>query len=212
MSDTEVRKAVTAERTDLADLLAGLDGASWDAPTLCAGWRVREVVAHVTMPFRLSSSRFVLEMIRALGSFDRMADRSARADAVTLTAEDLLKSLWDNIDHPWKPPGGGFAGALSHDVIHGLDITVALGLDRRVPEDRLRLVLDALNRKSVEFFGVDLKGIELRADDLDFSYGSGAVLSGSAQDLLLVLCGRRLPEGHLSGVPAARFTTPGPTA
>ncbi|WP_327115339.1 maleylpyruvate isomerase family mycothiol-dependent enzyme [Nocardia sp. NBC_01730] len=212
MSDAEVRKAVTAERTDLADLLAGLDAASWDAPTLCAGWRVREVVAHITMPFRLSSSRFVLEMIRAMGSFDRMADRRARDDAADLNAEDLLKSLWDNVDHPWKPPGGAFTGALSHDVIHGLDITVALGLDRRVPEDRLRLVLDALNRKSVAFFGVDLKGIELRADDLDFSYGSGTVLSGSAQDLLLVLCGRTLPEGHLTGAPAARFSTPGSTA
>ncbi|MFG2868736.1 hypothetical protein [Streptomyces sp. NPDC048338] len=31
--------------------------------------------------------------------------------------------------------------ALAHDVVHGLDITTALGLDRRVPEDRLRTVL-----------------------------------------------------------------------
>ncbi|WP_406275002.1 hypothetical protein OH799_02235 [Nocardia sp. NBC_00881] len=51
--------------------------------------------------------------------------------------------------------GCGFTGALSHDVIHGLDITVALGIDRRVPQDRLYLVLDALNRKSVKFFGID---------------------------------------------------------
>ncbi|MEU4345745.1 hypothetical protein AB0H00_31610 [Nocardia sp. NPDC023852] len=81
-----------------------------------------------------------------------------------------------------------------------------------MPQDRLRLVLGALNRKSVKFFGVDLNGIELHADDLDFSYDSGTVLSGSAQDLLLVLCGRTLPEGHLSGAPAARFTMPGSTA
>ncbi|MEU7767315.1 maleylpyruvate isomerase family mycothiol-dependent enzyme [Nocardia sp. NPDC049190] len=209
MTDTEVRTAVRAERTELADLLSGLDAASWDASTLCAGWRVREVVAHITMPYRVSGPRFVLGMVKALGNFNRMADRSARDDAAALTSEDLVTSLRDNIDHPWKPPGGGFTGALSHDVIHGLDITVALGLDRSVPQDRMRLVLDAVNPKTVKFFGVDLEGIELRADDLDFSYGSGAVLSGSAQDLLLVLCGRRLPQGHLGGAPAARFTIPG---
>lgn len=157
MTDTEVRRAITGERTDLAELLAGLDAESWDAATLCRGWRVREVVAHMTMPFRLSGARFALEMVRAVGSFNRMADRTARNDAAELTAEDLLKSLWDNVAHPWKPPGGGFEGALSHDVIHGLDITVGLGLDRKVPEDRLRLVLDAINPKSVKFFGVDLE-------------------------------------------------------
>ncbi|WP_405163532.1 maleylpyruvate isomerase family mycothiol-dependent enzyme [Nocardia sp. NBC_01499] len=206
MTDTEVRRAITGERTDLAELLAGLDAESWDAATLCRGWRVREVVAHMTMPFRLSGARFALEMVRAVGSFNRMADRTARNDAAELTAEDLLKSLWDNVAHPWKPPGGGFEGALSHDVIHGLDITVGLGLDRKVPEDRLRLVLDAINPKSVKFFGVDLEGVELRADDLDWSYGSGEVVSGAAQDLLLVLCGRTLPAGKLNGDKARRFT------
>ncbi|MFI6047006.1 maleylpyruvate isomerase family mycothiol-dependent enzyme [Nocardia sp. NPDC051321] len=207
MTDIEVRRAITGERTDLAELLAGFDAERWDAPTLCKGWRVREVVAHMTMPFRLSGARFALEMVRAVGSFHRMADRTARQDAEQLTAEDLLKSLWDNVDHPWKPPGGGFEGALSHDVIHGLDITVALGLDRKVPEDRLRLVLDAINPKSVKFFGVDLNGIELRADDLDWCYGSGEVVTGDAQDLLLVLCGRKLPAEKLRGDKAKRFTS-----
>ncbi|WP_406229581.1 hypothetical protein [Nocardia sp. NBC_01009] len=56
------------------------------------------------------------------------------------------------------------------------------------------------------FFGVDLDGIELRADDMDFSYGAGSVLAGSAQNLLLVLCGRTLPAGSLRGETAQRFT------
>ncbi|MFJ9369565.1 maleylpyruvate isomerase family mycothiol-dependent enzyme [Nocardia sp. NPDC101769] len=209
MTDTEVRKAIEAERGELADLLAGLDAEQWDAPTLCAGWRVREVVAHMTMPFRLSTPRFALEMLKARGNFNKMADTRARADAAVLTAEELVAAVRDNVNHPWKPPGGGFAGALSHDVIHGMDITVALGLDRVVPADRMRLVLGALSPRSVNFFGVDLDGIELRADDLDFSYGCGSVLAGSAQDLLLVLCGRTLPAGRLRGDAAERFTEAG---
>ncbi|MET8873338.1 maleylpyruvate isomerase family mycothiol-dependent enzyme [Nocardia sp. NPDC004604] len=209
MTDTEVRKAIEAERGELADLLGGLDAGQWDEPTLCAGWRVREVVAHITMPFRLTTPRFALEMLKARGNFNRMADKTARADAAVLTADDLIAAVRDNVTHPWKPPGGGFAGALSHDVIHGLDITVALGLDRVVPADRMRLVLGALSPRSVKYFGVDLDGIELRADDLDFSYGTGSVLAGSAQDLLLVLCGRTLPAGSVRGDAAARFTASG---
>ena len=37
----------TAERTDLADLLETLTPRQWEAPSLCQGWRVRDVVAHV---------------------------------------------------------------------------------------------------------------------------------------------------------------------
>jgi hypothetical protein len=73
----------------------------------------------------------------------------------------------------------------------------------------MRLVLGALSPKNVKYFGVHLDDIELRADDIDFSYGSGSVLAGSAQDLLLVLCGRTLPAGSLRGAAAERFTSAG---
>ena len=37
----------TAERADLADFLATLTREQWESPSLCEGWRVRDVVAHV---------------------------------------------------------------------------------------------------------------------------------------------------------------------
>jgi hypothetical protein len=71
----------------------------------------------------------------------------------------------------------------------------------------MRVVLNGLTRpKSVKFFGVDLTGIELMADDIDWTFGSGAPLSGSAQDLALVVSGRTLPAGHLRGTSSAQFT------
>ena len=57
----------------------------------------------------------------------------------------------------------------------------------------------------MKFFGVDLEGVALHADDLDWSYGVGDPLHGSAQDLLLVAFGRKLPPGRLRGAPRARF-------
>jgi hypothetical protein len=98
-------------------------------------------------------------------------------------------------------------GALTHDVIHGLDITVPLGAGRRVPEDRLRQVLATVTGdESRKHFGMDLTGVQLRATDLDWSFGAGPPLSGAAQDLALVLCGRKLPAGRLSGDAAAGFS------
>ena len=202
----DLRAAIAAERSELAEVLSGQPPHFWDAPTLCAGWRVREVVAHMTMPFRYSTARFAAEILRSRGSFHRMADRCARRDAAAPAAE-LLAALRDNAGHPWKPPGGGLEGALVHDVIHGLDITVAGGIGRRVPECRLQIVLDVIARpKTVKYFGAGLDGIELRADDIGWSFGSGTRLAGQAQDLALVLSGRRLPAGHLRGEPSARFT------
>lgn len=204
--DADLREAIAAERRDMAEVLSYLPSPSWDAQTLCAGWRVREVVAHMTMPFRYSTARFVTEIIKSQGNFHRMADRCARRDAA-IPAGELLAALRDNAGNPWKPPGGGFQGALVHDVIHGLDITVPLGIGRHIPEERIRTVLDVITRpKTLKYFGAGLNGIELRADDIDWSFGSGAPVSGPAQGLALVLCGRKLPAGLLRGAPSMQFT------
>src|SRR5215467_7348303 len=65
MTEPDLMPAITAERQDLADLLGDLPAGAWDAPTLCDGWRVRELVAHLTMPFRYSGVRFLAELARS---------------------------------------------------------------------------------------------------------------------------------------------------
>lgn len=187
---TDIRELVAAERTDLVELLTGLPEEDWDKPSLCTGWRVREVVAHITMAYRYSMPRVLLGIAKAGGRFNQFSERAARADTAALSNAELLSCLRENINHPWKPPGGGYEGALSHDVIHGLDMTVALGIDRRVPPERLRVVLGGLGPKHLKYFGVDLADTELRATDLDWSYGAGEVVTGTAQDLLLLVSGR----------------------
>ena len=201
-----IQDMIAAQRGELAAVLDALPAGGWDEPTLCAGWRVREVVAHVTMPFRYSGRRFVLELARSRGKFNEMADRVALRDAARMSPAELAEAVRSNIGHPWRPPGGGFSGALAHDVIHGLDITVPLGLALAVPEERLRRVLPAsTNDKTVMFFGADLAGIEFRARDMNWTLGAGTPLTGAAADLLLAMCGRKLPAGRLSGEAAARF-------
>ncbi|HZR50609.1 MAG TPA: maleylpyruvate isomerase family mycothiol-dependent enzyme [Streptosporangiaceae bacterium] len=203
----EIRDMIAATRTELAAMLGDLSAGEWDAPTLCAGWRVREVVAHITMPFRYSGRRFMLELARSRGDFTAMSDRVARRDASAMSPAELTQAVADNVNHPWKPPGGGFAGALSHDVIHGLDIVVPLGMPWAIPSERLRHVLpESATSRPVRFFGVDLDGIEFVASDMEWTLGSGEPLTGTGQDLLLAICGRKLPQGRLKGVSSDRLT------
>ncbi len=66
----------TAERRDLLRLLTGLSEAHWNAPTLCANWAVRDVVAHIIscegvgavgLARKFVQGRFWLSKINAVG-------------------------------------------------------------------------------------------------------------------------------------------------
>jgi uncharacterized protein (TIGR03083 family) len=197
-----IQDLIAEQRTELAAVLTGLTDEQWDAPSLCEGWAVRHVVAHVTMPFRYSMPKFLRELAKAGGSFQKMSDGVASRDAELPRAE-LIAALRDNADNPWRPPGGGYEAALTHDVIHGLDITRALGIERAVRPEAIRTVLDLIAEpKTRGHFGVELDGVELQATDLDWSSGSGAPLRGRAEDLALVLTGRRIGDDALDGAGA----------
>lgn len=180
-----------AERERLADLLEGLTPAQWDTASLCAGWRVREVAAHLTMPFRTKPLSVMAGIVAAGFSFNRYADRDARAVAKSMGEQDLVNLLRANITHPWSPPGGGAAGALSHDVIHGLDITEPLGLPAPPPE-RIAAVLSSTTERQIRYFGVDLGERVLVANDADVTVGQGpSRVELPARDILLIITGRR---------------------
>jgi uncharacterized protein (TIGR03083 family) len=198
--------AIADEFGALADLLEGAGVGVWDAPSLCERWRTREVVAHVTMPARYDGPAFMAELEAAGGDFTSLSDAIALRDG-GLPVDTLLADLRSPVLHGWEPPGGGSEGALTHCVVHALDIEEAVPLSRHVPDACIRSVLALVAAEGApNLFGVDLSGVELRADDLDWSSGSGAVVTGPAQALALVAAGRRLPPGRLHGEAAARFT------
>ena len=200
-SDAALQPAVAAEFVALADLLDSAADTQWDTPSLCAGWRVREVIAHMTMAARYPEEKFMAELRRCNFDFGRLSNEIASRDAALPTGE-LVANLRSDVMQRWTPPGGGYHGALNHVVIHGLDVTVPLGVPRRAPDDTIRVVLDDLTAGGVhERFGTGIDGRTLQATDLDWSYGSGPPLRGKAEDLALVLCGRTLPAGRIDGDP-----------
>jgi uncharacterized protein (TIGR03083 family) len=205
MSDDDaLAPVVETTYSALADVLDRLPASGWDTPSLCEGWRVREVVAHLTMPARYDEESFMAEL-RADGfDFTKLSNRIASRDAA-VPAEELVANLRSDVLHRWTPPGGGYHGALNHVVIHGLDVTVPLGQPRTASDHALRVVLDDLTAGGGhEHFGVAIEGRTLRATDLDWSHGSGPELTGTAEDLALAMCGRTVPPGRLHGDPLAR--------
>ena len=191
----ELQPLVAAECESLARVLDTLTDAEWDAPSLCQGWRVREVVAHVTMPGRYTPEQFGAEMAAAAGDFGALSNLVAARDADLPTSE-LVAALRTEQMQNWAPPGGGFAGALSHVVIHGCDATAALGRPRAAGDAAARIVLDALVAGDGRLFDVDLSGKRLVADDLDFSYGQGSEIREHSGQLVALLARRTLPDGR----------------
>lgn len=217
---------ITAHRRALAAALDGLTAEQWRGTSLCEGWTPAHVLAHQTMPFRITEQEYISGIQQYGGDFTRFSDEMAEAGS-KLPPADLVAVLRDNADNPWSPPGGGLAGALSHDVIHGLDISWPVSLSYEIPEQAMTAVLDmlttplALGQDEIDaaevqaaaaqadagdgtIFGFPLAGIRVVATDLDWSAANGAELAGTSRNLLPLLAGRRIPREHFRGEGVAR--------
>jgi uncharacterized protein (TIGR03083 family) len=191
---------ISVERTGLADLLDGLTEEQWATPSLCAGWRVREVAAHLVMPFSLSLPGMLVRLARRRFDFDRVADEWARAEQ--RPNSELAGLLRANARHRFHPPGLGPEAPLTDVLAHGQDIARPLGVARDIPASHAAVALDFLvSPKATRGFlpkGL-VDGLAFEAVDTGWRHGSGATVSGTATALLLALLGRSLPEGEISG-------------
>ncbi|MGO8960404.1 MAG: maleylpyruvate isomerase family mycothiol-dependent enzyme [Streptosporangiaceae bacterium] len=199
---------IAADRRALADALDELTDEQWRGPSMCAGWTPAHVLAHQTMPFRIPAEDFMAGLQRCGGDFGKFSDEVADRDSAIPPAE-LISVLRDNAENPWSPPGGGLAGALSHDVIHGLDITWPLDIKAQIPDRALAAVLDSITSRGAQtFFGFPLAGLEVSATDLDWSIGSGARLAGRGRDLVMLLAARSVPRSLFAGEGVAAMAGP----
>ena len=192
---TDLQSWVAPTYDGLADLLAAAAVEAWDAPSLCEKWLVRHVIAHVTMPARLTPDQFGAEMAAVGGDFTVLSDTVAARDASRPVAE-LLDQLRSPILHAWQPPGGGAAGALSHAVIHSLDVTVALDGPAVAPAEAVIAVLDQLTAAKGTWFGVDLTDLRFEATDTAWSWGNGKLVRADSGSLVALLSGRTHPDGR----------------
>ncbi|WP_088319130.1 maleylpyruvate isomerase family mycothiol-dependent enzyme, partial [Kineosporia sp. R_H_3] len=182
MADLESMYAVaTANRLLAAEMFAGLTEEQWRTPSLCGGWTVREVAAHLVPPEHGVSLVFLAgQVIRYRGDLDRMADETARREARRPT-EEIVRLLRERAGARLKPPVTGAAGPMSDTAIHLRDAARPLGLDVGPPPSSWEPVLDFLVSKPAARGFVPaqrLAGLRLAATDGPWSWGSGAEVTG----------------------------------
>ncbi len=186
---TRVRTLARRERERFAELLAGLTDEQWEAPSLCRGWSVRDVAAHVVAYLGQSVPALTVNMIRARGDVDRLNARMASGGA-TWTPTDLVELM--RRDAAPAGAGGLYGGrvALIETVIHQLDILRPLGLNRAISPESVRASLAYARISPVIKGRRRTRGVRLIASDMDWSAGRGPEVRGPGEALLLAMTGR----------------------
>jgi uncharacterized protein (TIGR03083 family) len=204
-TDDEAFGMIAEERRALADLLDTLTPEQWATPSLCAGWTVREVAAHLVVPFEVSVPSLMLRLVRSLGSYDRAMDGATREVAARPTTE-LAARLRANADHRFTPPMSGPEAPLTDVVVHGQDIRRPLGIAHGIEPEHLRVALDRMAGGALGFVPRSrVAGLRFEATDLDWSAGDGALVRGPAEAILLAITGRPVALADLDGDGADRL-------
>jgi uncharacterized protein (TIGR03083 family) len=185
-----------AERADLAAFLATLTPQQWATPSLCTGWTVKDVVAHMIS----------YEELGAMGLIKRfLKGRIVRANEVGVdefaprSPQQLLEFLRNHLTPQGLTAGFGGMIALVDGTIHHQDIRRTLGQPRTIPADRLKRVLGLVPGNPRLGAGRRIRGLRLRATDIDWAHGHGPEVIGPGEALLMAMAGRPAALADLAG-------------
>jgi uncharacterized protein (TIGR03083 family) len=199
--DVELREAERDEMLDLVGRLAGLRAEQWDAPSLCAEWRIRDVLAHLTAGAEgaFGVGAILAGMLRHGFSYNRWVAADGRERGRQDPAF-LLEALRSAADHRTAAPGPRRVRGLLHVLVHGQDMCRPLGIARDLPEAHLVAVADFV-KDDAHIFGARkrIAGLRLRATDIEWSYGQGPEVAGPAEALIMTMAGRMAALEDLSG-------------
>lgn len=191
--------ALIAERSALYETLTGLTPEEWDHPSLCPGWRNRDVASHVHLALTISIPRLLVGLATNRGDFNRFMASHARRLGDRPTSEILAS--WDEARTSARiPPTTKRVEVAMDAYVHHHDICVPIGKD--VPSDpaRLRWMADGMVAAKQQIgSGPRVQGLRLIATDIDWHYGTGPELRGPAAALILAGCGRTVWHDRLEG-------------
>ncbi|SDL35739.1 TIGR03083 family protein [Nocardioides sp. YR527] len=198
-SKSLVWSVVHAERQALIRDLETLAPAQWATPSLCVGWTVHDVLAHMVDVSTTTRLGFVRRMIAARGDFDR--DNQTGVDRER--AEDPAETLaaYRQVAGLTATPPAPLATRLVEEFAHGEDIRRPLGLRRDYPVEHVVTALGYLAKTSLKWGGGKERAqrVRLVATDADTVIGSGPEVRGTAITIVLALSGRQVGPDELTG-------------
>jgi uncharacterized protein (TIGR03083 family) len=206
MNRDEVWQAIDDERLGLANLFDDLSAPEWETPSLCTGWRVRDVAAHLTLS-QTGVLPATVWLFRARGNVNRMIRDSAvhQADLPVERYAILLRGM---VGSRRKAPGVDHLAPLIDILVHGQDIAVPLARPRPMPAEAAAAAATRVWSMGWPFRAKRaLSGVELVATDHPWSAGQGPRVEGPIGALLMLLTGRRDALRRLSGPGIAELET-----
>lgn len=188
--DEEYWSAVKALRLRIADLLESLTPQEWDTPSLCAGWRIRDVAGHLAVIPVISVGRMLSAAPRARFNPHRINTLVARQEGSRPTV-DIVDLIRERADVRATSRMLDVRDSLFDLEVHSQDIARPLGRQFEVAPDLTRRGLDRVWEMGWPFRAQQrLSGLHLVATDTDWAVGDGAEVSGPVMALLLLLTGR----------------------
>jgi uncharacterized protein (TIGR03083 family) len=199
MTKDEMLQAITTQRARLIDRLEGFTAEDWNTPSLCAGWKVRDVVGHLVSILEVPMPKFVGKAILA-GSFDKVADRFAR-EIGAREPQALIDSFRVFTSKQFAPPVVGPIAPLTDLLVHTRDLERPLGLTSTLDMQSMHTVLKYVCGGKARGFvpAKRTSGLRFVATDSDWSIGSGPVVTGPAEAIMLAATNRPSALADLSG-------------
>ena len=195
---TNVWIDVHEERQSLLLLLETLTQSEWDEPSLCAGWRVRDVVGHMVSETTMTLPGVVKGMVGSGFRINRFIAVDAR-ERGRRPVPDLIEDFQIAIPTRTHLRGLSSLSMLEDIIIHSLDIRRPLHRAHAVPERRMSSV--ATDLWASRFFpGHKLfRDLRVMAIDSEWCAGDGPDVTGPIESLVLVMSGRLSDLGKLEG-------------
>jgi uncharacterized protein (TIGR03083 family) len=206
MNDDELWAAIDAQRLRTTDFLETLDPEDWARRSLCEGWTIRDVAAHLTQQ-QMTIADGLRTALRHPGSLNHMIQASVRERSAQPT-EQLIAGIRAMIGSRRHNVGLTPLETLIDIVVHGQDIAVPLGRSLPVPAEVAALAADRVwsyqasrrgRRMAKVFKPLPYDGCRLVATDIDWSVGAGAEIRGPVLAILLMLTGRSAVLPTLNG-------------
>jgi uncharacterized protein (TIGR03083 family) len=189
---------VRTERSAFADDLAALDDAAWNSPSLCVGWTVRDVVAHLTAGASVGRWAWLRSIVAARFDADvhnarRMAEHRGADPA------DTLRRFRAVVDSR-VAPSGDTAAWLGEIVVHGQDVRTPLRIPRTPSVAAATAVARFFATRNFTVSGRTVaRGLRLEATDGPFARGDGPAVRGRTLALVMVMAGRPAALAELEG-------------
>jgi len=201
MNVDQAWQAIDNQRLALTDVLARLSDDEWQLPSLCDGWTVRDVAAHLTMQ-QVGPGALLMQipaMIKARGNLDRLIHDAARRRAALPTTQ-LIAEIRGMVGSRRHNVGVTYRETLTDILVHSQDITAPLGRRLAMPVDAAALAASRIWSMDRMFHAAKrLTGYRLTATDTNWTVGKGAEVNGPVGSILLLLTGRPIDLPLLSG-------------